>query len=62
MNRHLADAANRDPQSADARRRAASNLPADGKDYVKNSLDSKARVRKAAGQQQRSGREQVQQR
>ena len=59
MNRHLADAANRDPQSADARRRAASNLPADGKDYVKNSLDSKARVRKAAGQQQRSGREQI---
>ena len=62
MSRHLADAANRDPQSADARRRAAANLPADGKDYVKNSLDSKAHVRKAAGQHQRSGREQVQHR
>ena len=62
MNRHLDDAAKRDPQSAAARRSAAANLPGDGKDYVKNSVESKARVRKAAGQQQRSGREHVQQR
>lgn len=62
MNRHLDDAAKRDPQSAAARRSAAANLPADGKDYVKNSIESKAHVRKAAGQQQRSGREHVQQR
>lgn len=50
MRRHLDDAARRDPQSAAARRSAATNLPSDGKDYVKNSLDSKAHVRKSTGQ------------
>lgn len=62
MGRHLDSAAKRDPQAAAARRDAMKNIPGDGKDYMKRSVDSKAHVRKAGQSQPSRGPEHVQQR
>lgn len=62
MDKHLANVAKKDPQAANARGQALKNVPGSGKDYVKQSMDSKATPRKAAGQKQTAGREHVHQR
>lgn len=62
ISRHLDNAAKRDPQAAAARRDAMKNLPGDGKDYLKRSVDSKAHVRKSGPKQPLRGPDHVQQR
>lgn len=62
MDKHLAGVAKKDPQAAHARGQALKNVAGSGKDYVKQSMDSKATPRKAAGQKQSAAREHVHQR
>lgn len=62
MDKHLAGVAKKDPQAAHARGQALKNVSGSGKDYVKQSMDSKATPRKAAGQKQNAAREHVHQR
>ena len=62
INRHLDNAAKRDPQAAAARRDAMKNIPGDGKDYMQRSVDSTARVRKTGPNPPARGPEHVQQR
>lgn len=62
MDKHLAGVAKKDPQAAQARGQALKNVSGSGNDYVKQSMDSNATPRKAAGQKQNAAREHVQQR
>lgn len=62
MDKHLAGVAKQDPQAAHARGQALKNVAGSGKDYVKQSMESKATPRKAAGQKQNAAREHVHQR
>lgn len=62
MDKHLANVAKKDPQAANARGQALKNVPGSGKDYVKQSMDSKATPSKAAGKKQNAAREHVHQR
>ncbi|MGO0605261.1 hypothetical protein [Brevibacterium linens] len=62
MDKHLAGVAKKDPQAAQARGQALKNVSGSGKDYVKQSMDSMATPRKAAGQKQNAAREHVHQR